>query len=108
MNDIAYHLSGMYILLEQYLKIHSQLDEKINSLKSLDLKNQELEFIEKCNKDIQDIFLHKDNNAYNVINCIVNYLRLNCNHNWIADVIDIDLEKSMSISYCEFCGLTNN
>jgi hypothetical protein len=30
----------------------------------------------------------------------------NCKHNFITDVIDIDLEKEKTICYCTVCELT--
>lgn len=42
---------------------------------------QKKEFLEKINKYISD----------------------NCNHEWINDSIDIDVEKSQNITYCNKC-----
>tara|TARA_Y100000590_G_C14937587_1_gene719966 strand:- start:7 stop:234 length:228 start_codon:yes stop_codon:yes gene_type:complete len=32
----------------------------------------------------------------------------NCQHNWITDYIDIDLDTSKTIIYCKYCCLNKN
>lgn len=34
------------------------------------------------------------------------YLHKNCNHNIVMDLIDIDPDRSKTISYCTICGNT--
>ena len=34
------------------------------------------------------------------------YLRQYCEHNIVTDLIDIDLDRSEIIRYCEYCNLT--
>ena len=63
-------------------------------------------------KTIEDILQYDEltqvdsnnNNSLNeVIKNIKIYIMNNCHHNWINDAIDIDLDNSMNITYCEIC-----
>mgnify|MGYP001176361945 CR=1 FL=1 len=53
-------------------------EHRVNALTVL---NKKKEFLEKINKYITD----------------------NCDHEWVNDYIDIDVEKSQNITYCNKC-----
>lgn len=40
-----------------------------------------------------------------ILNHIMQYLKTNCRHNVIQDIIDITPEQSISIRYCDRCEL---
>lgn len=52
------------------------------------------------NHELQDESLKK------ILNDIQTYISNNCNHKWINDSIDIDLDTSMNITFCEICSMT--
>ena len=37
---------------------------------------------------------------------IKSYIACNCIHEWVDDLIDIDLDNSINITYCEICSQT--
>jgi tRNA A37 threonylcarbamoyladenosine dehydratase len=39
---------------------------------------------------------------------IENKLLTKCNHEWIIDYIDVEIEKTDTIKYCKHCELTYN
>ena len=43
---------------------------------------------------------------HKMIEHINHFLLKYCNHLWIDDYIDISLEKSKCITYCEYCSIT--
>jgi hypothetical protein len=34
---------------------------------------------------------------------LAEFIKEHCNHKWVTDMIDIDPDRSMNISYCEKC-----
>ena len=52
-----------------------------HSMNAVTILNKKKEFLEKINKYISD----------------------NCEHEWVNDTIDIDVEKSQQITYCYKC-----
>lgn len=48
----------------------------------------------------------QDESLKKILNDIQTYISNNCNHKWINDSIDIDLDKSMNITFCEICSMT--
>lgn len=43
-----------------------------------------------------------------ILETIHNYIHYNCKHDYITDVIDIDVERSETIMYCKKCYYTRN
>jgi hypothetical protein len=39
-----------------------------------------------------------------ILNDVRLYIDDHCQHEWVDDTIDIDLERSMNITYCEICS----
>ena len=66
-----------------------QLIKSKNSLEEIPAKNRSLQF--------QNLYMHT---------CSLVFTK--CNHNIIYDYIDIDVEKSQQICYCDICLLTIN
>jgi hypothetical protein len=60
--------------------------------------------LEKLNCNIFDKLL---NNTIELTDCVNEYL-LNscCNHEYIDDLIDIDVDRSLKITYCQICEVT--
>lgn len=54
------------------------------------------------------IYQHElqDESLKKILNNIQTYISNNCNHKWINDSIDIDLDTSMNITFCEICSMT--
>ena len=42
----------------------------------------------------------------NILETIHNYIHNNCKHEYITDVIDVDVERSETIMYCKKCYYT--
>ena len=49
--------------------------------------------------------LLQDSEYKEILNLVNKYILKNCNHNIIEDTIDITLDKSKTIYYCEKCML---
>lgn len=43
---------------------------------------------------------------YNIYKSITSYIEKNCQHNLVQDTIDIDLDTSRTICYCNRCFMT--
>ena len=41
-----------------------------------------------------------------IMNLIKNYVKSNCKHHIIKDLVDIDPDHSKEIEYCEYCNTT--
>ena len=93
---IKSHLTDIINMYEELIKettieLKYQLVEtnEINILK--ELKNDysyKRDCIEKCHYRINE------------------HIRLNCEHNFVEDSIDIDCERSQNITYCTICEYT--
>ena len=114
MNTSTYFLFNISMLLEQYLHIQKQVTEHLQDLNTLTNVNvninskQDIEFIHKCNSDINDIFADKTEIISNLIEDITKQVKNNCNHEWVNDDIDLHLDQTMHIYYCNYCGLTKD
>lgn len=88
--------------LELYNKLSCHLTN-INVLKSIN--NIECDFILKYNNNVSNTN-SKVNILIEQINLIDNYIKNYCNHEWVIDNIDTDIDKSVLISYCNICHTT--
>ena len=52
------------------------------------------------NHEDQDVFLQKIAKEFQT------YINDNCEHHWVEDTIDVDVEKTINIKYCSVCSLT--
>lgn len=50
----------------------------------------------------------RDNEIDEILKLVDQYLKKNCNHKIVNDLIDIDPDRSKSIQYCEHCLVTFN
>lgn len=121
-NTSTYYLFNISILLEQYLHIQKQVSEHLLELNELSLYNknhitnniQQLhdseftDFLDKCNNNINNLFSSKNEKIPEIIQDISNYLKKYCNHEWVNDDIDLHLDKTVHIYYCNYCGITKN
>ena len=116
-NTGTYYLFNISMLLEQYSHIQKQVLEHLQDLHSLNHlslsdvnsnNKEEFEFIEKCNTNINDMFSYKNEIIPGIIQDITTYVKQNCNHEWVNDDIDLDLDTTMHIYYCNYCGITKN
>ena len=46
---------------------------------------------------------NRDAGYANIVSIIDNYIQTNCSHTIVRDLIDIDLERSQTIFYCQQC-----
>lgn len=118
LNTSTYYLFNISLLLEQYLHIQKQVTEHLQDLQHLNeltpyqdkVNNKDLniEFIENCNSSINDVFSYKNEIIPEVIQNISNYVKNNCNHEWVNDDIDLHLDKTLHVYYCNYCGISKN
>ena len=53
------------------------------------------------------INLYIDNMDYKrIYDSIIHYIKTNCNHKIVEDFIDIGMDKTVKIEYCEICFTT--
>jgi len=83
--------------------------EKTRIIKSIiDLDNNYFTknsiILEKLNNNIIDKLL---NNTIELTDCVNEYLLTSCcEHEYIDDLIDIDVDRSIKITYCQVCEVT--
>ena len=94
------------------LKTHTQTNKDINILindkldnSNEDMSDKEYNIINKY-KDLNVICSIIFDKLTGISNDIENYLDENCQHSWIFDSIDIDLDHSTLIKYCSNCNTT--
>lgn len=122
-NTSTYYLFNISLLLEQYLHIQKQVSEHLQDLNELTLYanndtdnnehskpelDKDLTFMQTFNSNINDIFSYKNEIVPEVIQDITSFLKTNCIHEWVNDDIDLQLDKTMNIYYCNYCGLSKN
>jgi hypothetical protein len=105
MDDINYFL----LLKDKYNSMLSNIDKLIETCEIINEYNEELnkktelhiillnsnkEFFEERKKEIQNLKNLCDQSIYSL-----------CTHEFVRDNIDIDPDKSMTISYCRLCEL---
>lgn len=92
--------------LKEQLDLYNKLSLHINDLSLLkSINNIECGFILNYNNNISNTNT-KINDLMEQIKLIENYIELYCNHDWIIDNIDINIDKSTLISYCNDCYMT--
>ena len=75
--------------------------ENSNHIKILiELKDE----IEREIYTLKNIIFTKEN----TLEKLTDKLLYECNHNWIRDHIDIDVERTEMVKYCDKCHLTYN
>jgi len=89
--------------LEETLKLHNEIVSCINENCIYNYNTSDLlDFYEKiknkCNENLEILKQIQKNND--------NEIYEKCEHNFITDIIDINLDKSMTICYCTICELT--
>lgn len=72
-----------------------------------DKYNEEIQHIVECSYICQRIPENLQSVEFkNIVNIINNFLLNHCEHDIVNDSIDIDPDKSESISYCIKCNIT--
>lgn len=106
--DINYFL----LLRGKYNAILSNINDIIETCIEIDEYNEEylthndtalfMLFNSDANKKI---FVERKKHLQNLKNICNQYIDSLCNHQFIKDDIDVDPDKSISISYCHLCDL---
>ena len=61
----------------------------------------------KVQKNLQTMPVTRQTLEYfDILKQVTKYLHKHCNHNVVDDLIDIDPDRSKTISYCTICGNT--
>ena len=94
MNE-EYDLNYFLLYKKKYVKIINYLDGIIENLK---LDNE-------CDDDI-NWFIQKRNTISGKLEVCLNKIKNLCVHEYVNDEIDIDPERSQSITYCVICEHT--
>ena len=63
--------------------------------------------------ELKDSLLRNINSLKNILenlekdfDKVNHFIRINCNHSWVTDLIDIDPDKSQTICYCKYCEIS--
>ena len=90
------------------------MNEEINNYEHINTVENDnyiiCEDLEKIKKTINDLVINKafdqnDKIVKNFISLLNDKLYMFCNHNFITDLVDITPNKSVYITYCDFCFL---
>jgi|LakMenE18May11ns_1017448.scaffolds.fasta_scaffold9771424_2 hypothetical protein len=95
MNE-EYDLNYFLLYKKKYVKIINYLDGIIENLK---LDND-------CDEDDINWFIKKRNTISDKLEVCLNKIKNLCVHEYVNDEIDIDPERSQSITYCVICEHT--
>jgi NAD-dependent SIR2 family protein deacetylase len=109
-NTNTYYLFNISLLLEQHLYIQNKINEYLCDLSNNVIYNKnkdDVKIIKTITQNIDSIFSHEDR-INPILNDINSYIRTNCKHEWVYDDIDINLDKTIHIYYCNYCGITKN
>ena len=107
--DINYFL----LLKRKYNSMLSNLNDIVEICKEIDEHNEE--YITNNDKVLyilfnsdanRKIFVEKKKEVQCFTNLCNQYIHSLCKHEFIKDDIDIDPDKSMTISYCRLCELS--
>jgi hypothetical protein len=97
-------LHNINSILEQLTEI-DELDETHFLTKKYINKKDPSFFIFECEFN-KNIFIEKQNRIMYLKSICKKYIEKLCNHDFVLDSIDIDLDRSKTISYCKFCGMS--
>ena len=67
---------------------------------------KEIHNIELGDKMLKINFMNKKKDILKLIDFCNSYIKALCNHEFINDNIDIDLDNSQTITYCRICELS--
>lgn len=66
--------------------------------------NEALDTIMRAQYILNAIAKGEQNGSYREICRLIDaYIDMNCNHDYIDDMIDVDVERSQNIRYCKYC-----
>ena len=99
---------------EKHTHISSCLSQIISTYEELQFLTDNMEETNENYNKFEDLKMYKTllndynskleviNIISNIVNDVINDL---CEHNYIYDTIDIDLDRSKTICYCSICGI---
>jgi hypothetical protein len=108
--DVLFYLS----LKKSYEKIKNNLENIIysyNEIRYISTSNKNFNNKPSVSFEINDDLINYKKKLENIcltIKIINNLLFINCDHNFIEDIIDITPDKSKSIIYCSICECSKN
>jgi hypothetical protein len=108
--DVLFYLS----LKKSYEKIKNNLENIIysyNEIRYISTSNKNFNNKPSVSFEINDDLTNYKKKLENIcltIKIINNLLFINCDHNFIEDIIDITPDKSKSIIYCSICECSKN
>jgi hypothetical protein len=73
------------------------------------LENSDIQEVLLIKKRIENLIKEEDNaHLRNALEQLNQFLIQNCSHDYVDDFIDVDLDRSMQITYCTKCMMTKN
>jgi len=93
----------MVLLMKNFQNEKTRIIKKIIALDNNYFTKNSI-ILEKLNSNIIDKFL---NNTIELTDCVNEHLLNSCyNHEYIDDLIDIDVDRSLKVTYCQICEVT--
>jgi hypothetical protein len=103
LSEIQEASKNMAILLQNFQKEKTRIIKNIIALYNNYFTKNSI-ILEKLNSNIIDKFL---NNTIELTDCVNEHLLNSCyNHEYIDDLIDIDVDRSLKVTYCQICEVT--
>lgn len=101
-------LSNILNLLSAHKNIVTALVEMRDQEQYMDPTNEEeknvIQAINSFIENLNNMKIENNDIINNINQCIYN----KCNHKWITDTIDVSLDTSKLIIYCDLCGKSND
>jgi hypothetical protein len=78
-----------------------------NESHDYDYKHAEINIITEVLSKLEGIPSEEQSIDYqHIVHLVQNYLKKNCKHVIVMDLVDIDPDRSQTISYCVKCGIS--
>lgn len=106
MDNVKYFIEMRYNL-EDLKRVYERMLEQITNVKELKgISSQEYEIIETVKSNFNPINSDEIHKLDLTIAKINGVLYETCKHSWESDVIDINVERTLQIEYCNICEST--
>jgi hypothetical protein len=85
----------------------NKIDLLLQSIKKIIKMELNISLMLSVKQKLERIPISNQDPEYKNIHCLVKkYLKDHCQHSIVTDSIDIDLDRSMTFHYCEYCETT--
>jgi hypothetical protein len=97
--------ANIFSYLNEIISIYEELQKIIDNIENLDENYNNFEDIEMY-KNLANDYKSKLRIVTSISNSVNDIINNLCNHDYIYDTIDIDLDTSKTICYCSVCGIS--